>query len=330
MEVYVPAPLPPATSAKPLAKNVKSAERRADDSIVSGGTAKLTAAPATAESEALLLLLPAAPNAAPNAATTAATVAAVEQSSIMAPDRPMIAIIIDDMGVDRRRSQRILGLKGPLTVSFLTYAEDLGRQTAAAREAGHEVLLHLPMEPGDQRIDPGPNVLLRDIEPDELRRRLEWGLNRFHGYVGVNNHMGRKFTADRPSMAILMRELKRRNVFFLDSRTSSKSVGSSMARRFKVPVVERNVFLDNDNDSGAVKARLAETERLGAASRRRDRHRPPTGHGTLAALSEWLPTVEARGFELVALTIILARRRAGIKPARLSSSWRPEPDSSAR
>lgn len=335
-EVYVPAPTPapraPATKSLPENKPITS-ERTTGQTADAVGTDNPASAPTTADNGAPKPLPPetreAAAVATPPATKTIAPVAPVEPAPAKTPERPMIAIVIDDMGVDRRRSRRILDLKGPLTVSFLTYADDLAGQTAAARGAGHELMLHLPMEPADHRVDPGPNVLLRDIEPDELRRRIIWGLNRFQGYVGVNNHMGSKFTSDRPSMAVLMQELKRRNVFFLDSRTSGRTVGSSVARQFDVPAVERNVFLDNDNDSGAVKARLAETERLA----RRRGTAIAIGHprdGTLAALSEWLPTIEARGFDLVPLTVILARTQTAMKPDRVSSSWRPVPDSSAR
>jgi uncharacterized protein len=339
-EVYVPAPAPTSAALAPATKSSPenepgATERTAGQTAVAVavGTDNPASAPTTAENSAPEPTSPeipaAAPAAAPAATMTIARVGPVEPGPAKVPERPMIAIVIDDMGVDRRRSRRILDLKGPLTVSFLTYADDLAGQTAEARGKGHELMLHLPMEPGDHRIDPGPNVLLRDIEPDELRRRIVWGLNRFQGYAGVNNHMGSKFTSDRPSMAVLMQELKRRNIFFLDSRTSGKTVGSSVARRFGVPVVERNVFLDNDNDFDAVKARLAETERLA----RRRGTAIAIGHprdGTLAALSAWLPTIEARGFDLVPLTVILARSQAAMKPDRVSSSWRPAPDSSAR
>jgi polysaccharide deacetylase 2 family uncharacterized protein YibQ len=224
-------------------------------------------------------------------------------------DRPMIAVVIDDMGVDRQRTARVVALGAPLTVAFLTYAHDLPAQTAKARAAGHELLLHVPMEPGGSNVDPGPNVLLRDIESDELQRRIEWNLSRFDGYVGINNHMGSKFTADGPSMAILMLELKRRRLLFLDSRTTGATLGPAMARRFGVPLVQRNVFLDNDNRVDAVRRRLQETERLA----RRRGMAVAIGHprdATIEALAAWLPTVESRGFVLVPLSAVLRHRRA--------------------
>jgi polysaccharide deacetylase 2 family uncharacterized protein YibQ len=287
-EVYVTTPpVPPATPDTETAVNHASEQGPT-------GSVPVSSTPKTAKTT-------------PGADNTKLGMAPNESQNTPAP-RPMIAIVIDDMGVDRRRSRRIVGLPGPLTVSYLTYAENLEMQTAAARAAGHELLLHLPMEPKDYAVDPGPNVLLRDIEPDELRRRLRWGLDRFQGYVGVNNHMGSKFTADRPSMTILMAELKGRNVFFLDSRTTSRTVGPELARHFGVPILERNIFLDNDNNAAAVAARLAETERLA----RRQGVAIAIGHprdGTLTALGTWLSDVSASGFDLVPLSAVLARSK---------------------
>lgn len=227
--------------------------------------------------------------------------------ALAAPDaggRPMIAVVIDDMGLDRKRSARAVNLAGPLTLSFLTYADDLSGQTAAARAAGHELLLHVSMEPTSTSVDPGPNVLLIGETPDEIRRRLTWGLDRASGYVGINNHMGSKFTGDGPAMAVVMAVLRSRGLLFLDSRTTPDSMAAREARRAGVPVLERNVFLDNLNEVAAVNDRLAEVERIA-------RHHGTAiaiGHprdATLAALAAWIPHLKERGFVLVPLTAIL-------------------------
>jgi len=216
---------------------------------------------------------------------------------------PMIAVVIDDLGIDRRRTARAIGLKGPMTLSFLTYADGLAEQTAVARAAGHELMLHVGMEPASASVDPGPNVLTSDAGADELRRRLDWGLARFDGYVGINNHMGSKFTADAEGVGVLMTELKRRGLMFLDSRTTGRTVAAKLARRAGVPVVERNVFLDNVGDVDAVKARLAEVERIA----RRSGSAVAIGHprdATLTALAGWLGDLERRGFVLVPVSAL--------------------------
>ena len=221
--------------------------------------------------------------------------------------RPMVAVVIDDLGLDRKRTDHAVRLPGPLTLSFLAYAEDLDRQTAAARAAGHELLLHVGMEPTGADVDPGPKVLRVGDTPGEIRRRLAWGLNRFRGFVGINNHMGSRFTADREGMRVIMDELRARGLLFLDSRTTPRSVARAVAGEFGVPMAVRNIFLDNVNHVQAVLARLAQTEALA----REQGHVIAIGHprdATLTALSQWLPSIKEKGLVLAPLSAIVRKR----------------------
>lgn len=218
--------------------------------------------------------------------------------------QPMIAVIIDDLGVDRRRSERVASLRAPLTLAFMTYAEDVARQSAAARGRGHELMVHVPMQPLDGAYDPGPDVLEVNLSPEELRRRMEWGLSRLDGYIGINNHMGSRFTADRPGMRVVMEELRRRGLAFVDSVTTDKSVAPEQARRFGVPFAARSVFLDNEQDVGSVRAQLAKVE----AHARKYGSAIAIGHphdATIEALASWLPGLEARGLVLVPVSAII-------------------------
>ncbi len=149
--------------------------------------------------------------------------------------QPMIAVVIDDMGLDRKRSQRTVDLPGPLTLAYLAYAGDLATQTGAARAAGHESLVHVPMEPGSATTDPGQNALLTALSPEELARRIAWNLSQFSGSVGINNHMGSKATADREMMGTVMAALKARGMLFLDSRTSGETVAQDVALKSGIP-----------------------------------------------------------------------------------------------
>ncbi|MFQ5764594.1 MAG: divergent polysaccharide deacetylase family protein [Rhodospirillales bacterium] len=229
----------------------------------------------------------------------------------LAEGRPKIAIVIDDLGIDKPRTARTIRLRGPLTLSFLTYASGLGEQTRAARAAGHELLMHIPMEPGSPDVDPGPNVLLTGVPRDELLASLRWNLDQFQGYVGVNNHMGSRFTADLPGMVVVMEEMRKRELLFLDSITAGRSVGRQAARRVGVPFAVRNVFLDDKDDVRGISQRLAEVERLA----KKTGVAVAIGHpreSTLRALGPWLDGIETKGFQLVPVSaVIRIRARRG-------------------
>lgn len=218
--------------------------------------------------------------------------------------KPMIALVIDDLGLDRKRTDQTLALKAPLTMAFIPYAKNLKKQTATAKANGHELLVHLPMEPLNKKIDAGPNHLHTHLAHEDLLDRIHWNLERFEGYVGVNNHMGSLATTDTAVMSALMTELRKREMLFLDSRTNPKSIATDLAGKEGVPFAVRNVFLDNVNEKGAVLKQLSLLEKVA----RRSGFAVGIGHprdGTIAALQEWLPSIERNGFSLVPISKIV-------------------------
>ncbi len=230
--------------------------------------------------------------------------------------KPMIAVIIDDMGLDRRRSQEILNLPGPLTISFMSYAQDMPHQLAEARARGHEIMMHVPMEPLDGHMDPGPGVLTVKLSQAEVRKTLDGDLAKFGGYVGINNHMGSKFTADAAGMEVVMQDLRERGLLFIDSLTTEKSVGLATARRYGVASAGRNVFLDNAGDLVAVDFELDKLEEVARAKG----NAIAIGHprdATIKALAEWLPKLKSKGLVLVPVTAIVeARMQPGAQATR--------------
>jgi polysaccharide deacetylase 2 family uncharacterized protein YibQ len=223
------------------------------------------------------------------------------------PARPLIVIVIDDMGLDRPRSRRVMDLPAPLTLSFLPYARDLPEQAQAGRAHGHELMLHLPMEPMSSGVDPGPNALLTTLSDDAIRRRTIAALDSFTGYVAVNNHMGSRFTTWRPGVETVLRQIRARGLAWLDSRTHAESVGGMVATEFGMAHVDRHVFLDDTDTADAVRHQLAETERVA----RRQGVAIAIGHphdATIRALADWLPTLRGKGFLQGPVSAALKRR----------------------
>lgn len=220
------------------------------------------------------------------------------------PGVPLIGVVIDDLGLDRKRTERSLDLPAPVILAFLPYGPHLMDQTTRARASGHEILVHVSMEPEGQYVDPGPNVLRTGQGPAEIRARLEWALTRFPGFVGINNHMGSKFTSDAAVMDVVAVELRARGLLFLDSRTAATTVGYRRARAAGVPTAARRVFLDRDPARAAIDAELVRLEALA----RKDGKAIAIGHphdATLDALEAWLPTLRAKGLQLAPVSALV-------------------------
>lgn len=227
---------------------------------------------------------------------------------------PRIVIVIDDMGLDKKRSARIARLSSQLTLAFLPYAHNVQTQVDTAAAMGHEIMMHVPMLPEGAKIDPGPNVLRGDIAADELHRRILANLDAFEGYAGINNHMGSKFTQDRAGLGMLMAEVHKRGLFFLDSKTHPRSVAEQVAIENGVMAAHRNVFIDHVETPQAVAKALAHAE----AEARRYGVAVAIGHPkdvTTEGLAAWLPTLKAKGITVVKLGDVLKQRQRDVLQA---------------
>jgi polysaccharide deacetylase 2 family uncharacterized protein YibQ len=113
------------------------------------------------------------------------------------------------------------------------------------------------MEPKNYpEFDPGPGALMVGMKDQEIRKTLRNHLARITGARGVNNHMGSLFTEKKKKMAVVMGELRKRGLFYVDSRTSSETVAFRAAKKAGVPVACRSVFLDNDLSARAMRFQM--------------------------------------------------------------------------
>lgn len=170
---------------------------------------------------------------------------------------PLVAIVLDDVGYDRQMGERFLSIDAPLTFSVLPdgpFSCPLARQ---AQAKGREIMLHLPMEPNEYpEVDPGPGALLSNMTPDELIGQLTRDLEQLPGLKGVNNHMGSRLTASPERMRQIFSILKKRGLYFIDSRTTVETVARPSAKLLNVPFAERDIFLDHLNDPAFIRKQL--------------------------------------------------------------------------
>ncbi|MCK5284256.1 MAG: divergent polysaccharide deacetylase family protein [Alphaproteobacteria bacterium] len=215
-----------------------------------------------------------------------------------------IAIIIDDIGMDRVRSYKFIELDSPLTLSFLPYAPKLKEITSKAKAQGHELFIHVPMEPLNSELDPGPLALLDDMDEMQLTKNLEEMFNSFDGYVGINNHMGSKVTQNEAILHHVMSMLSDKGLIFVDSKTIHNSLAGAIAAKHGLYYAERDVFLDHVDTPDAVRKAFSETERIAL----KNGVAVAIGHPkdvTFQALKEWLPDVQKRGFTIVPVSAVV-------------------------
>jgi polysaccharide deacetylase 2 family uncharacterized protein YibQ len=223
-----------------------------------------------------------------------------------------LAIVVDDLGNDRSALARLLAIREPYTGAVLPGLPRSRETAEALARAGHEVLLHLPMEPVGGKAHPGPGIIRSDMNDAQLDDVLARDLQDVPGARGVNNHMGSKGTADPSLMDRLMKRLSRTGLYFLDSRTTEWTVAEAAAARHGVPFLSRKVFLDDVDNESAVERQLdaavEQARRLGEAV--------AIGHphpATLSVLERELPEIGRRGVTLVSAGDLL-RTAAAPRP----------------
>jgi polysaccharide deacetylase 2 family uncharacterized protein YibQ len=159
---------------------------------------------------------------------------------------PKLAIIIDDVGYDLNLIKKFLELDGPFTFALLPKAPYNVAIIHAAQAKNFEIILHLPMEPKEYpKVNPGPGALLTTMAPDQLITQLTENISEIPNIRGVNNHMGSKMTSSSIHMRQIFTILKKRGLYFIDSRTSADTICRSSAKLFKLPFAQRDVFIDH-------------------------------------------------------------------------------------
>jgi polysaccharide deacetylase 2 family uncharacterized protein YibQ len=172
---------------------------------------------------------------------------------------PRVAIVIDDMGQDMARLRELVALNAQITVAVIPNLSHSKQTATEAHERGLEVILHLPMEPRELGFNnPGKGALLVAMGPEEIKRKIEEDLKTVPFAAGVNNHMGSRFTEDEGRMRTVLTLVKRKKMYFLDSRTSAHSVAGRLAGELGVRNADRDVFLDNTLDKTYIKGQITE------------------------------------------------------------------------
>jgi polysaccharide deacetylase 2 family uncharacterized protein YibQ len=234
------------------------------------------------------------------------TVVAAREAAAKRGPRGRVALIMDDMGNSLETLETILALGRPVAVSILPYSAHAAETARIAHERGLEVLLHLPLEAvnNHEAMPDTEGLIMAMMTEPAIVASFEASYDRVPFASGTNNHMGSRFTAERDLMRTILKPIKERGLFFVDSRTTAKTVALEEARLMGVPATQRDVFLDADADRGRIRGRLIE---LLQKARKKGQavgicHPFPE---TLAVLKSSLHLVDTYGLEAVPVSALV-------------------------
>ncbi len=225
-------------------------------------------------------------------------------ADILSSGRPKIVVVIGGMGINAKLSeQAIKELPGQITFAFAPYGRNLQGLINKARQRGHEVILHLPMEPfGYPGVNPGPKTLISDADPLENLKNLKWLMSRFTGYTGVTNYMGAKFTNDGGALLPIFSQLKARGLVYFDDNSNGRSLTSSISRAANLPNRRADITINGEQSYSQIQQTLVNLENI--ARNKGLAIGVGTGlEATIDAVESWSRELEDRGFLLVPLSL---------------------------
>ncbi len=226
-------------------------------------------------------------------------------------DRGPLVVVLDDAGNSLDAFEEFLRFPGPIAIAVLPQLDYSVQAAAMTASAGKEIMLHLPME-AISGANPGPGAIGPSLSEEEIERLVNENLASVPGAVGVNNHMGSLATSDPDVMRVILEQLHRRGLFFLDSRTSAQTVARVVAAQVGIPFAERQVFLDN------VRTREEILRALSGALELAQIGEPVImiGHATVpvlaSILNEVFPVLDREGYRFVGISDL-------VRPVRVVS-----------
>ncbi|MFH1798939.1 MAG: divergent polysaccharide deacetylase family protein [Candidatus Omnitrophota bacterium] len=215
-----------------------------------------------------------------------------------------IVLVLDDFGYTKKNLENLRSLGIPITMAVLPNAPYTEAVCSFAEENDFEVLLHLPLEPEAQTDSLEKNTIITDMNDESIESIVKNAFRSVFCARGVSNHMGSKATRDERLMKIIMNELSKRNMFFLDSLTTDESVCESAALSVGVVSVRRDIFIDNKTEKPYIEKKMEEAVRMAFAKGRV----VVIGHDrsiTVEVLKEIVPRLKKQGVKFTTLSTIL-------------------------
>ncbi|MNZ43894.1 Divergent polysaccharide deacetylase [compost metagenome] len=222
-----------------------------------------------------------------------------------AQSQKRLAVIIDDLGNQMKGTDEILAMPVKLTVAVMPFLPSSEQDARDAHERGHDVLIHLPLEP--KQGNPkwlGPGAILSNMPDEEVRKKVEEAIDNIPFAVGINNHMGSKITGDKRIMSVILDVCRERGLFFVDSKTNYWSVAGDVSSEKGLPELHNDIFLDDVHTERHIAGQFHKIEKL---LEQRGKcvtigHVGVKGDKTAKVLKEMIPEFQLKGITFVGIS----------------------------
>ena len=212
----------------------------------------------------------------------------------------LLVIVLDDFGYEEDLIDILHELSLPINPSIIPFLPASEVVLKKAKEYGLDPLLHLPMEPINPSLNPGKGAIYVTFSDKEIRERTKEALEAMPGVIGVNNHMGSRATASKRVMKDVIDVIKVYNLFFLDSLTTPFSVGYEVAQKAGLPLLKRDIFLDNYKEEDYIEGQLDEFTKL-ALERKKAIGIGHANKITLFAIKKYIPIWKEKNIKIISL-----------------------------
>ncbi len=214
--------------------------------------------------------------------------------------RGKVALVLDDWGYNLKNLKILNRIKRPLTISVLPNLPYSRKISKLSRRGDYEVILHLPLESYEHK-NMEKDTIYCNMKDSKIIEVFNSALLSVPAAKGVSNHMGSKATEEKKTMSVIFKQMKKRNLFFLDSLVTKKSICEGLAKEIGIKFASRDIFLDNINEKSYIKGQLEKLARLAQINGRAI----GIGHDrrmTLEVLEEEMKNLERQGIEFVYLS----------------------------
>ena len=218
-----------------------------------------------------------------------------------APYAGNLTFVFDDAGHNLDQLEYFLRLPFPCTIAVLPGLRYSSESARRIRKAGKQVILHQPMQSVDLHINPGPGAVTPGLSAEQIKNIVRKNLEEIWPVAGMNNHEGSLMTADEAAMSAVLDVVAEKHIFFLDSRTTARSIVAKVAKEKNMAIWERAIFIDNDKSRAAMETQI----KKGLSIARQKGSAIMIGHVFTVELAQLLtemyPTLIEEGFSLSAI-----------------------------